>query len=84
MIVAQVFPEISKTQLISIFKISIVWRVLLDCVVGEVDPVVCQGSRISCILAGARPDVALPEEEAIEVMCDEDPHPNVKLPPMNQ
>ena len=82
--VSEVLPEICKTQLVAILKVTVSGIVLLYRVVGEVHPVIREGGSIRGVLARARPDVALSEEKAIQVLSYQHPHSDVELSALDE
>ena len=71
--------EVSKTQLVSILVLPIVWTVLLDGIVCEMDEVIVESGSISVVGHRRCAKVAFSEEEDIHVLVEEHPHSDVKL-----
>ena len=80
----KILPKIIKTKLIAVLKVTVVGRVLLNGVVGQVHPIVCQGGCIGSVLCRAGSDVALAEEVAVHIMRNQDPDTNIELSSMDQ
>ena len=54
--------EVVITQLVALLELAVIWQVLLDCVVGEVDCSVVVGQRV---LRRSGADVAVPVPVAL-------------------
>ena len=68
MVLKEVFAEIVETQLITIFKVTVIWCMLLNGVIGKMDPIVGEGGRVSCIRGGTCSYIAFAEKVAILVV----------------
>lgn len=64
-----------EPELVSVFVAAVVFRVLLDCIVGEMDVEVC----VEFVLIGGGSHVALLEEMDFELVGEEDPHSDIEL-----
>ena len=79
-----IFSEIVKAELVTIFKVTVVWSMLLYSIVCQVYPIICQCSSICCVFGWTGADVTLTKEVAIEIVGNQNPHSNIKLTPMNK
>lgn len=68
MVLKEVFAEIVETQLITIFKVTVIWCMLLNGVIGKMDPIVGEGGCVSCIRGGTCSYIAFAEKVAILVV----------------
>ena len=82
MISFNIFFEIGKAHLISVFESIVFSGVFLNCIVSQVDKVVFKLLLISGVLARTCSNVAFSEEIAVEVVCNENPTSNIKLTSM--
>ena len=76
--------KLLETELISVFELGVIWRVFLDCVIGQVDKFVIDVGLARRVLRAAGADVALLEEKTIERGSHQDPYADVKLPAFDQ
>ena len=84
MLFRKIAAEAPKTELIAIFKLPIVWRLLLDGIVRQVDPVILERTRIRRVDTRASPDVAFSEQQCVHILSDEHPHANIEFATMDQ
>lgn len=75
----EILPELRKTDLIAIFKVTVCWIELLDCIVCEVHPVVGESGSVRRVLAWTCSDVAFLEEIAIQLLRNEYPNTDIKF-----
>ena len=69
---------------IAILKLTVVFLVLLDCIIGQVDVDVCDLLRVQRIGLGRGPHISLLEHVDLALLVHKHPLPNVELPALDQ
>jgi len=84
-VVLKKFVKVAQTQFVSVLELSVVLRLLLNGIIGEMDELVLDVLKGEFLAAG--PDVGVFEEVAFEFAVDSLEHseaPYVELPPVEQ
>ncbi len=75
---AKLLPQILEGQLVSVLVLTIVWRMLLDGVVGEVDKRVHQ--ILSRVFLSCQAQIAMLVEMQLQLMSEKSPHSYIEFP----
>lgn len=77
MIIINIFLELIEIELVSIFKSSVVFGILLNGIVGKMYRIVL--AVIENVFESRCPKITFSAEEDFHVLVNQNPHPDVKL-----
>lgn len=80
----EVFSKLFEAKLITVFKLAVVWRLFLDCVVGKMDQIVSKSSFVRGVNTWACTNIPFWEEIAVHIMVNENPDADIKLSTINK
>ena len=83
-VLIDVVLEGAEAQLVSIFEVTIVFSMLLDCIVRQMHEGIVYILEVDTELTGRGPQVSLLEEEELLVLIQEHPDTNVELALVDQ
>ena len=75
----QILWKLTETELVPIFKLRVVWSILLDGIISQVDVVIVKGIYVRVVLTWAGANVSFFEEKAVQILIYQNPYPDVEF-----